>query len=324
MLLRRTTVECTPNSLLEAVRHYSDLDRCERKMALMKWPDGKPVCPKCGCGDIGRIEKRRMYQCRSNECRKQFSVKVGTIFEESKIGLDKWFVAVWCIANCKNGISSHELARALSVTQKTAWFMLHRIREAMDTGSFHKLDGVVEVDETFVGGKAKNMHTHKREAVIDGRGPVNKTAVQGLLERGGEVRVFVQTKTDADTLQRTVQRNVERTASVFTDAATAYSGLGRSYLHQTIDHVREYVRGNVHTNGIENFWSLLKRAIKGTYVHVAPFHLQRYAVEQASRFNSRKINDGNRFELVLSGVVGKRLTYRRLCAIGDAGFMGIE
>lgn len=293
-------------------------------MAAMKWPDGKPCCPKCGCETIGRIESRRMYQCKAKGCRKQFSVKVGTIFEESKIGLDKWFVAVWCIANCKNGISSHELARSLSVTQKTAWFMLHRIREAMNTGSFHKLEGTVEVDETFVGGKAKNMHAHKREANIEGRGPVNKTAVQGLLERGGEVRVFVQTKTDGDTLQATVQRNVERTASVFTDAATAYAGLGRSYLHQTIDHVREYVRGNVHTNGIENFWSLLKRSIKGTYVHVAPFHLQRYAVEQASRFNSRKINDGSRFELVLSGVVGKRLTYRRLCAIGDAGFMGIE
>lgn len=317
-------MESLPNSLIEAVRHYSDLDVCEHKMALMKWDEGKPVCPKCGGHHIGRIASRRMYQCKAVECRKQFSVKVGTIFEDSPLGLDKWFVAVWCIANAKNGISSCELARALEITQKSAWFMLHRIREAMKTGSFRKLGGEVESDETFVGGKAKNMHKAKREKVIDGRGPVNKTAVQGILERGGEVRATVIKNTEGETLRGNVLRNVERTAAVYTDALPAYVDLQRSFLHQSVDHVVEYVRGRVHTNGIENFWSLLKRGLKGTYTKCAPFHLQRYCDEQVWRFNNRRVGDGSRFEALLKMVVGRRLTWRELCAVGDCGFMGVK
>ena len=313
----------TPKSLLEAVRHYSDLDVCEHKMSLMKWQDGKPICPKCGGNKVGRIEKRRVFQCRNTECRKQFSVKVGTIFEDSPLGLDKWFVAVWCIANCKNGISSHELSRALGVTQKSAWFMLHRIREAMQTGSFEKFDGDVEADETFIGGEAKNMHAKRREQLITGRGPKGKQAVQGILKRGGEIRVQRVGNVEGDTLGANVIRHVAWGARVFTDAARAYSNLAGRFVHYTVDHSREYVRqGFIHTNGLENFWSLLKRSLKGTWTHVASFHLDRYCDEQAWRYNNRKVGDGVRFDTVLAATVGRRLTYRQLCAIDDAGFMG--
>ncbi len=312
----------TPATLIEAVRYYSDLGLCEKKMSGMKWPDGKVTCPKCGGRAIGRIESRRVFQCKNPDCRKQFSVKVGTIFEDSPLSLDKWFAAVWCIANAKNGISSCELARALGVTQKSAWFMLHRIREAMKTGTFRKLKGEVEVDETFVGGEARNMHKHLREKRIRGRGTVNKAIVQGVLERGGEVVTAVVRDTEGETLRPTVYRNVEWGAKVYTDAHKSYAGLSRSFAHSMIDHAIEFVRGTVHTNGIENFWSLFKRSLKGTWTHVAAFHLERYCREQAWRFNNRKTNDGIRFERALAGVVGRRITYRQLCAIDDAGFMG--
>lgn len=320
----------TTKSLIEAVRYYSDLDRCERKMARMKWPDGKPVCPKCGGHKIGRIASRRMYQCKAVDCRKQFSVKVGTIFEDSALGLDKWFVAVWSIANCKNGISSHELARALGITQKSAWFMLHRIREAMQSDSFQKMQGEVEVDETFIGGEARNMHEGKRAKKITGRGTVNKVAVQGVLQRTegenvSQVRTYVVPNTEGGTLRPNVVRNVEFGARVYTDSATSYGDLSRRFVHSMVDHsAKEWVRGRTHTNGVENFWSLLKRALKGTWTHVAAFHLHRYCHEQAWRYGNRDVHDGVRFERVLSRVVGRRLTYRRLCAIGDSGFMGIE
>jgi transposase-like protein len=312
----------TPESLIEAVRYYSDLDLCEAKMSRMKWADGKPVCPKCGGKQVGRIAARRLYQCRDTECRKQFSVKVGTIFEDSPLGLDKWFVAVWCIANAKNGISSCELARALGVTQKSAWFMLHRIREAMQNRSFEKLAGEIEVDETYVGGEARNMHKHIRAKRITGRGSVGKKAVQGVLQRGGEVRTFVARDTEGETLRPNVSRNFEWGSKVFTDALPAYDGLSRQFAHYSVDHSVAFVRGIVHTNGLENFWSLFKRSLKGTWTHVATFHLDRYAREQAWRFNNRRMGDGARFDRVLGGVVGRRITYRQLCAIDDSGFMG--
>ena len=293
-------------------------------MLRAKWPDGKIACPKCGGGKVGVVRSRSLLQCKAKDCRKQFSVKVGTIFEDSPLGLDKWFVAVWCIANAKNGISSCELARALEVTQKTAWFMLHRVRLAMKTGTFRKLAGEVEVDETFVGGKSGNMHKGDRERKIKGRGSVGKAIVQGLLERGGEVRVKCIANTDDSTLVGNVRNNVEPGSHVFTDALPSYYSLSLGYFHKWVDHVNRYVAGRVHTNGLENFWSLLKRSLKGTYVAVAPFHLARYCDEQAFRYNQRKLSDGERFNNVLTGVVGKRLTYRVLTAQGDAGFMGLK
>lgn len=314
----------SPKSLLAAARYFSDPKTCFEAMLRAKWPDGKITCPKCGADKVGVIRSRSMLQCKSKDCRKQFSVKVGTIFEDSPLGLDKWFVAVWCIANAKNGVSSCELARTLEVTQKTAWFMLHRVRLAMKTGTFRKLTGEVEVDETFIGGKSRNMHRGKRERKIAGRGAVGKAIVQGLLERGGEVRTRCVANMDDNTLIHNVRQNVESGSHVFTDALPSYYSLSLGYFHKWVDHVNRYVAGRVHTNGLENFWSLLKRSLKGTYVAVKPFHLARYCDEQAFRFNQRKLGDGERFNKALTGVVGKRLTYRVLTAQGDAGFMGLK
>lgn len=317
-----------PKTLLEAVRYFSSLDACHALMLTVKWPDGRIVCPKCGGDTVGNIASRRMLQCRAKECRKQFSAKVGTIFEDSPLGLDKWFVAVWSISNAKNGISSCEVARALGVTQKTAWFMLHRIRTAMKTKSFGKMSGEVESDETFIGGKAANMHKAKREKLIKGRGPVGKTIVHGLLQRSVErvskVRASVVPNTEAETLSAELIAQVQPDSAIYTDSATHYVGLWPRFFHDFVDHTLEYVRGAVHTNGLENFWSCLKRGLKGTYIHVAPFHLNRYLDEQVFRFNERDTDDGSRFAAVMRCVVGRRLTYRQLCAIGGCGFMGIE
>lgn len=319
----------TPKTLLEAVRYFSSLKVCFETMLAVKWPEGNPACPKCGEVNVGVITSRSMLQCKAKHCRKQFSVKVGTIFEDSPLGLDKWFVAVWCIANMKNGISSHELGRALGVTQKTAWFMLHRVRLAMKTPAFRKLNGEVEGDETFIGGKAANMHKHKREKKIKGRGAYGKAIVQGLLERTvgdnvSQFRGFVVPNTTEESLQVNVLRNVEPESHLYTDAAPSYIGLGWKYYHAAIDHLTKYVEGRVHVNGVENFWCLLKRAIKGTYVAVAAFHLERYLDEQTFRFNFRDLTDGLRFNRVLACVVGRRVTYRQLTARDDAGFMGLQ
>jgi transposase-like protein len=316
-----------PQTLIEAVRYFSDKKICAEYMVKIKWPDGVIRCPKCNGENVNLLTTRDIYKCRA--CRKQFSCKVDTIFEASPLGLDKWFVALWMIANCKNGISSLELHRAFGVTQKTAWFMLHRIRLAMRTGNFRKLHGIIESDETFVGGRATNMHHERREQVITGRGGVGKAIVHGLLERGSEdaksqVRASVVPNTEAETLVPEILRNVERAAVVCTDAHASYADLQSQFVHRFIDHATRYVQGKVHVNGLENFWCLLKRMLKGTYVAVAPFHLFRYLDEESWRFNERGTNDGGRFARLLPGVVGKRITYRQLCAIGDCGFMGIE
>lgn len=318
-----------PKTLIEAVRHFSDLAVCDEYMVGLKWPDGRIVCPKCGGDKVGRITSRRMLQCKAAGCRKQFSAKVGTIFEDSPLPLSSWFVAVWCLANAKDGISSCELARALGVRQPTAWFMLHRIRLAMQTPTFHKLGGTVEGDETFVGGKAANMHASKRAEKIQGRGATGKTVVHGLLQRRqgeqpSQARASVVPDTEAATLMPEIRRNVQPGATIYTDSHASYGRVGDHWTHETVDHATYYVHGAVHTNGLENFWSLLKRTIKGSYVHVAPFHLFRYVAEQVFRFNERESTDAGRFRRVMERVIGKRLTYRVLCAIDGAGFMGLE
>jgi transposase-like protein len=312
----------TPQTLLEAVRYFSDLDTCHEYLRKIRWPRGV-VCPHCDGRRCDEVRRRRLL-CK--DCRKEFSDKVGTIFEDSPLGLDKWFVACWSVANCKNGISSHELGRALGVTQKTAWFMEHRIRKAMEVGSIDKFDGPAEADTSYVGGKAKNMHKERREMLIQGRGAVGKAAIHGILQRGdgkrvSEVRAIVVGSEDANRLLPAVRRNVRYGTQVFTDSALAYGELCFTHLHDTIDHSVAYARGAVHVNGLENFWSLLKRALGGTYVAVAPYHLQRYVAEQAFRFNGRKGNDGGRFEAAIEGTIGKRLTYRVLTGQDDAGFM---
>lgn len=315
-----------PATLMEAVRYFAEPANSIDFMRAIKWPSGKITCPKCGGDAVSEIKNRPgMHTCNVAACRKQFSVKVGTIFEDSPLGLDKWFVAVWSLANCKNGISSHELGRAIGVTQRTAWFMLHRIRKAMESNSFRKLDGEVESDETYIGGKAKNMHKAQREKNITGRGGADKTPVQCIIQRDGDARTFVVPGTDAETLVGNIMRNVERDAAVYTDENTANASLGIHYDHSMVCHSQgEFVRGRSHINSAENFFSLLKRAIHGTYVAVRPWHLARYCHEQGWRFNWRQLNDAGRFLNALRGVIGKRLTYRELASVGDAGFMGIK
>ncbi len=311
-----------PKTLQEAVIYFSDPDNCIQFFAARRWPNGVE-CPTCGSKDVSYISTRRMWECKAQHPRKQFSIKVGSIFEDSALGLDKWLTAAWMICNCKNGVSSCEIARSIGVTQKTAWFMAHRIRKAMQTGTFMKLGGKgrngVEVDETFIGGKARNMHVSKRERRITGTGGKDKTAVMGILERGGKVRTQVVPNRRKSVLQAEVRKHVEAGSALYTDALLSYNGLAAEYAHQVIDHAVAYVDGQVHTNGLENFWSLLKRGISGTYVSVEPFHLFRYLDEQSFRYNNRKdLNDGQRFELAMSQVMGKRLTYAELTGKDDA------
>jgi len=306
-----------PNTLLEAVEYFGDEEVAHNFAVQLRWPDGV-ACPTCGHKELSYISTRRLWKCKNKDCvqyNKQFSVKRGTIFEDSPIAMSKWLPAIWMIANNKNGKSSYELARDLGVTQKTAWFMLHRIRTAMQKGTFEKLSGTVEADETFIGGVAKNMHKDKREAKIKGRGPSGKAVVMGLLERKGEVRAGVIPNTTRKTLHEKVRRHVESGSQVYTDSFPAYQGLHSDYIHEMVDHAVAYANGQVHTNGIENFWSLLKRSVKGTYVSVDAAHLTRYVDEQAFRFNTRKEKDLARFKEVLSSTTGRRLTYKQL--IGD-------
>lgn len=305
-----------PQTLLEVIRYFADSDVTLRAMVELRWPNGV-CCPTCGRGDVRFIATRRLWECKGKHPRRQFSAKVGTIFEDSPIDLGKWFAAIWMVANCKNGISSYEMHRALGVTQKTAWFMDHRIRLAMQTGSFTKMSGEVEADETFIGGLAKNMHRHVRERKIKGTGGSGKEAVLGIVERGtDEQSSRIKTSHVPNVKRRTlapeVRATVEPGATIYTDALKSYLGLSDAYDHQTIDHAIEFVNGNIHTNNIENFWSLLKRTLKGTYVSVDPAHLDRYLDEQAFRFNERDDKDGGRFRKVVSSVAGKRLTYKEL------------
>lgn len=317
-----------PKTLLEAVRLFSDLKVCFSYMVNLKWPDGRITCSKCNGDRIGHVVSRCLLQCKDKACRKQFSAKLGTIFEDSPLGLDKWFVAVWCIANAKNGISSCEVGRALGVTQKTAWFMLHRIRLAMQTPTMRRFRHIVESDETFIGGKAENMHAEQRARRIRGRGTVGKTVVHGLLERGTEetvsqVRATVVPNTEADTLLPEILQHVEPDTIVCTDALASYRDAAARFIHKAVDHASRYVIGKIHVNGMENFWCLVKRMLRGTYVAVAPFHLFRYLDEESWRFNWRKQNDGERFAEVMKHVLNRRVTFRVLCAIDDAGFMGL-
>ena len=302
-----------PQTLTEAIVYFNDPDNCLNYLASRRWPDGVE-CPRCGGKAVSFLATRRIWECKAKHPKKQFSVKVGTVFEDSPIKLSKWLAVVWLVVNCKNGISSYEIHRDLGVTQKTAWFMLHRIRLGMQARPFvESMSGEVEVDETFIGGKARNMHARKRREKITGTGGKDKTAVLGILQRGGKVATAVVPSTKKKVLQPLVKEHVAAGSAIYSDALRSYDGLSKDYDHQVIDHAVSYVEGNVHTNGMENFWSLLKRGLHGTYVSVEPFHLFRYLDEQAWRYNNRKgMNDADRFSKVLTQIAGKRLTFDEL------------
>jgi transposase-like protein len=308
-----------PKTLREAILFFADYENCRKAVEAIRWPDGIVRCPSCGSDHVTYLDSVRRYKCYAKHPKAQFSLKVGTIFEDSAVGLEKWLPALWLLTNCKNGISSYELARALGVTQKTAWFMLSRLRMALHGGHTDKMSGHVEADETYIGGKARNMSFAKRRrmGITQGRSMAGKVAVMGLLDRHGvdgvsQIRTAVVTGRKKGHLQPIVRADVEAGSTVHTDSHFSYQGLSRDYTHKVIDHAEAYVDGEVHTNGLENFWSLLKRAIKGTYVSIEPFHLFRYLDEQAFRFNNRKTTDALRFALALKGIINKRLTYTAL------------
>lgn len=316
-----------PTTLLEAVTYFADPVNCHHYMVAKRWPTGEITCPTCGGGHLRFDRKRMIYTCNVKHPKRQFSVKVGTIFEDSPLSLSKWLPTVWMVANMKNGVSSHEVARSLGVTQKTAWFMLHRIRLVMHDTASDLLQGRVEVDETYIGGKARNMHPARRAAIVAAnktRQPfIGKVAVMGLLERHPEkgssrikMKILSASRLKKRDMQSIVMDRVTVGSEVESDSLKSYVGLDEYYIHNVIDHSEAYMNGHVHTNGLENFWSLLKRSIHGTYVSVQPFHLFRYLDEQAFKFNNRRdMNDAERFALTMGGVTGKRLTYKAL--IGD-------
>lgn len=308
-----------PNTLREAIIHFASHENCHEFMVSLRWPDGKVRCPNCGSDDVAYLPNARVFKCYERHPQQKFSLKVGTIFEDSPIPLEKWLPVMWMLVNCKNGVSSWEIHRAMGVTQKTAWFMLQRARLAMQSGvEGGKLGGEVEVDETFIGGKARNMHKDKRRRKITGTGGKDKVIVMGMLERGGKVRAFVSGSRKKKDLQKRIREHVDAGSAIFSDELKSYGGLEADYQHAVINHAVEYVHGNVHTNGMENFWSLLKRALGGTYISVEPFHLFRYIDEQAFRFNNRNdMNDAERFVAVMKQIVGKRLTWNALIGKGE-------
>jgi transposase-like protein len=307
----------SPKTLLEAIHFFQDEQVCIDAVAAMRWLDG-PVCPECETPNPYYLKTQKRWKCR--ECRVQFSVKRGTIFEDSPISLSKWLPALWLLCNSKNGVSSWELHRSLGVTQKTAWFMLQRLRLVLKDRHSSKMGGgPIEIDETFVGGNLKNMHNDKKRRYQRRGGSHGKAIVMGLLDRDArKVRASVIPDVSRGVLVVEVLKNVEHNSTIYTDGATGYDGLkDHRFIHETVTHIEEYVRGQVHTQGIENFWSLLKRGLKGTYVAVEPFHLDRYIDEQVFRYNNRAtkdnpLNDADRFALALSQVANKRLTYAEL------------
>jgi transposase-like protein len=308
-----------PKTLQQATVYFADPDNCISFLVSRRWPDGVVLCPTCGSEKVSYVPTRRVWQCKTRHPKSQFSIKVGTIFEDSAIALDKWLMAMWMVANCRNGISSHEIARTIGVTQKSAWHLLHRIRLAMKEDHTNTFGGhwqnPIEVDETFVGGKPQNKHLGKRKQVE------RKTIVMGMLNRETrQIRAKVVPNVKRETLQAQILSNVGFNAHVFTDGWAGYEGLDKvkNFTHRTVNHMNEYVNGRVHTQGIENFWSLLKRGLTGTYVAVEPFHLDAYIDEQVFRFNNRiKTNDAARFSKLVTQSVGKRLTYAELTGKGE-------
>ncbi len=323
----------TPKTLQAAIQFFTDYENCRQFMVSVRWLDGKVRCPYCDSDKVTYLAKAKLYRCYGDHPKQKFSLKIGTVFEDSPIPLEKWLPAVWLMVNCKNGISSYELHRALGVTQKSAWFMLHRIRLAIQSKSFVKLGGPdsapIEVDETFIGGKARFMHKAKRQRMSSKggiQGGSGKAVVMGMLVRGGQVRAQVIPDRKHNITEKIVREVVEPGTEVHSDEFPGYYGLKDGYVHKVVNHLEGYVKENVHTNGIENFWSLLKRGLGGTYVSVEPFHLFRYVDEQAFRYNNRAtrdnpLTDADRFQYALSQIVGKRLTFAEVTGkVGETSF----
>lgn len=313
-----------PSTLRDAIIYFSRPENCDEYMVKLRWPDGKVVCPRCGSKEVKYLSNAKVFKCFAKPAHAQakFSLKVGTIFEDSPIKLDKWLPVMWMVVNCKNGVSSWEIHRAMGVTQKTAWFMLQRCRLAMqDELTGGKLAGEIEVDETFIGGKARNMHkSDRRRQNLKGGGSAGKAIVLGLLERDGKIRATVIPDRTKGVMQENVRPHVETGSQIYSDEAGSYWRMDEEYVHGIVNHAEQYVNGNIHTNGLENFWSLLKRSIGGTYVSVEPYHLFRYVDEQAFRFNHCKsMDDGQRFNYAMRKIVGKRLTYAELTGKTEEG-----
>jgi transposase-like protein len=321
-----------PKTLQQAINYFADPNNCIDYLANRRWGKDGVTCPTCGSREVSFVPSRRVWQCKTRHAKCQFSIKVGTIFEDSPIGLDKWLTAMWMLANCKNGVSSWEIHRALGVTQKSAWFMLQRIRLALQGRHSGKLGGPgseIEIDETFIGGKARNMHKERRSRLQHYGRAADKAIVMGILERRGQVHAKVVPEAKKHVLYPEIKGLVQTGSTVYTDQAPVYYDLGKEaeYDHQVINHLEKYVDGRVSTNGIENFWSLLKRGLNGTYVNVEPFHLFRYVDEQVFRYNNRKdingekLNDADRFNLAVSQIIGKRLTYAEVTGkVGETPF----
>jgi len=326
-----------PKTLQQVIQHFSDEKVCIEAVAKMRWPDGVE-CPACSAKEPYWIKTQKRWKCR--DCRRQFSVKLGTIFEDSPIPLQKWMPALWMLVNCRNGVSSYEIARDLGVSQKAGWFMLHRLRLVLQSGSITKMGGPgneVEMDESFIGGSVRNMHKSRRLRMNQERTQTakvetsararygNKTAVFGVLDREQrKVRATVVPMVKRAILQAEILKQVQPGSKVYTDESPVYLGLAEKYAHELVNHLQHYVDGRVHTNGLENFWSLLKRGLNGTYVSVEPFHLFRYVDEQAFRYNNRKdaegkkLTDAERFDLALAQVAGKRLTFAEVTGKDEA------
>jgi transposase-like protein len=314
-----------PKTLVDAIRYFTDPANALAFFVEIRWPDGVVKCPRCGSGSVYFLAKYSRWECKCDHPRRQFTIKIGSVMEDSPLGLDKWATAVWLEANSKNAISSYELARALGITQKSAWFMLHRVRHALHVGSFEKFSGDVESDESFIGGRAINMHKNRRKRVLALGWQGGKAIVHGLLERHSEkqkggkkisqVKTTVVKDNSIGSLLPIIVSSVERGSNLYTDELRTYrnENFRSLFVHQMIDHAEAYVKDKViHTNGLENFWSLFKRCVRGTHVNVEPFHLTRYLDSEAFRFNNRDVNDGTRFILAAQGLHGKRLTYKAL------------
>ncbi len=300
-------------SLLQVLDYFKEESTCIAYLANSRWGE-TPCCPHCG--NVGAYKTNRGYKCKAKECGKKFTVTTGTIFESTKISLRTWFAAMYLCTAHKKGISSLQLGRDLNVTQKTAWFLLHRIREMLANNQTEQLDGMVEIDETYVGGATKNKSNKKRRELKEsGQQFVNKTGVVALVQRGGEVRtkvIYTQKPKIGDVLP-IIQQHVSENALIITDCSNMYTNLKTNYNHETVNHGEsEYVRGIFHTNTVEGFFGQLKRGIIGIYHYVSPKHLGAYCNEFSFRYNTRKVSDIERFEDAFKKCNNVRLTYEKL------------